>query len=83
MPELMPVIAQRQRRLDIFRKGREAAEMRHPCHIVQTVKTDAGSGPVIAPPQQMPGEASGLDRTVEPVVKLQMDGRGAVGCHQP
>ena len=49
MAELMAVITQRKRGLNIVRKRRKTAEMIHPRGIVQSIKTDHCGCTVIAP----------------------------------
>ena len=83
MAELMPVIAQGQRRLDVCGKRGETPEMLYPGRIIQTVQSNGRRGPVVAPPQGVTGKVRDLDRAIEPTVKLEMYGGGAVSIHLP
>ena len=83
MPELMPVVTQRQRLLDVTGQWRETPEMIHPCRIIEPLQPDTRRGSVVAPPQNMLRKLGSLDRAIESVVKVKMNGRCAVLGHQP
>ena len=68
MAELMAVITQRKRALDIAGKRRKPAEMIHPGGIVQSIETDRRGRTVIAPAKDVLRERGGLDTPVEAVV---------------
>ena len=72
MPELVPVIAQRQRCLDIAGKRREAPEMVRPGVIIKAVEPHCRRRAVVPPANPVHRKGGRLDMAVEPVVERQM-----------
>ncbi len=78
-PELVAVVAQRERLGEIVRKRLEAAEMADPLRVVEPAEADRAGRDVVAEPQDGLREAGRLDRIVEGLAELEYRPLGAVG----
>ena len=78
-PELMPVIAQRERLGEIAGHGIEPPEMAYPVGIAQFRQPDRSRRAVIAPAQRGFGKVCGLHRIADPVGQRGDRGVGTIG----
>src|SRR3546814_18181680 len=76
--ELVPVIAQRQRRIEAAGQRLEAAEMRDPLRLGERLQPHPLRPGPVAVPHAMVGKGSGLHHVIEIAAKSGVDGGGWV-----
>ena len=81
MPELMTVVAQCQRCLDILRQWMKTREMIKPGIIVQPIKTNCRGRTIIAPARSVLGKFCRSHLTVKTIIEVKVDGSCLVTCH--
>ena len=81
MPELMAVIAQGQRRLQIVGKRMKPREMVNPLVIIKTGKANSFGSAIIPPADPVLRETRRCYPPVEAVIEVEMDRGCLVTCH--